>query len=267
MGRTLLIDGDILMYRFAFSNEFNIQWDENTSSKVVQHTDARADIDDFIVNMAEKAQADKIRVALSSPTNFRKKVYPEYKSNRKDAPKPEMLKFLRDHLIANYHTLAEDELEGDDIMGITATTFPDDYVIASIDKDLKQIPGIHYNWNTAEFDEVSYEQADFNFYMQALMGDPTDGYPGCPKIGPVKAEKILRNSTDPWKAILETYAEKGLDENYALTMARVARILRKDDYNLDTKEVILWTPATKSFSEKSSRRTARRSKSSKKSAR
>ena len=41
---------------------------------------------------------------------------------------------------------------------------------------------------------------------------------------------------------LESYEKAGFGEEEALTQARVARICRAEDYDLETKKVILWEP-------------------------
>src|SRR5690606_15306825 len=92
--------------------------------------------------------------------------------------------------------------------------------------------------------EVSEEEADRYFYMQVLTGDPTDGYSGCPGIGPKRAERLLDGVglEDMWSVIVETYEAKGLTEEDALQQARVARILRKNDYDFKNKSPMLWAP-------------------------
>jgi DNA polymerase-1 len=45
-----------------------------------------------------------------------------------------------------------------------------------------------------------------------------------------------------WSEVLATYEKKGLTYEDALIQARIARILRGDEYNLDTGEMNLWTP-------------------------
>jgi DNA polymerase-1 len=85
------------------------------------------------------------------------------------------------------------------------------------------------------------------------MGDTTDGYPGCQGIGPKKAEAILREALDPkiitphdqrlmWEAVVAAFKKAELTEDFALQMARVARILRVEDYDFQNKCPILWTP-------------------------
>jgi DNA polymerase-1 len=45
-----------------------------------------------------------------------------------------------------------------------------------------------------------------------------------------------------WPLIVAAYAKARLDEQYALTMARVARILRWADYDFANKVPKLWLP-------------------------
>jgi len=75
--------------------------------------------------------------------------------------------------------------------------------------------------------------------MQTLMGDSTDNYKGCPKVGLKTAEKILaENST--WETVVAAFEKAGLSEEDALENARLARILRDGEYNNETGEVKLW---------------------------
>ncbi len=100
-------------------------------------------------------------------------------------------------------------------------------MIASLDKDLKTIPGVHIE--RGGLIDISQYEADHAFYMQVLSGDASDGYPGCPGVGPKRAADILKNaktSEEMWAATLEAYEKKHLSREYALQMARCARILR-----------------------------------------
>jgi DNA polymerase-1 len=93
--------------------------------------------------------------------------------------------------------------------------------------------------------EVSEDEADYWHLFQTLTGDQTDGYSGCPGIGPKKAEAILQhpdNQDDLWGVVVRTFVKAGLNEDEALVQARVARILRASDYDFEKKEPILWTP-------------------------
>ena len=88
---------------------------------------------------------------------------------------------------------------------------------------------------------ISQEDADRNWLFQALTGDATDGYKGLPKCGPVKANRILDDDCS-WDGVLKAYLKAGLTEHEALQQAQVARILRYDDYDLETDTVKVWKP-------------------------
>jgi DNA polymerase-1 len=138
-------------------------------------------------------------------------------------------------------------LEADDLLGITATTAGNKCIIISEDKDLKTIPCTLYNPRHRMLTEVSEFEADYFFMMQTLTGDTTDGYSGCPSIGPKKAEAALsgcKTISEMWEAVVATYAKAKLSEEVALQQAQVARICRATEFNIKTGKVIPWTPPT-----------------------
>ena len=82
--------------------------------------------------------------------------------------------------------------EADDIIAMYATDLgPTDCVVMSIDKDLKQIPGDHYDFVSDSYETICEHEARQNFWSQALIGDSTDDIPGLNGVGPVTAQKIL----------------------------------------------------------------------------
>lgn len=253
----LLADADILVYQAASKNQEGYKWGEEVDSLYVAPIeDAIATLDNDIANLLKVTKTPELLLTFSSSPNFRYEVLLTYKHNRKDTPKPIHLQELREYALATYPSKVKPKLEGDDVMGILATKHPNKYLIASIDKDMKQIPGKHYNWNTREFFEVNEHQGDLWFFQQILTGDPGDGYKGCPGIGKAKAEKIIKTVLDEhtpwanqeelnvalWRSIVKQYMLKGLHEEDALQQARVARILRATDYDFKKKEPILWKP-------------------------
>ena len=68
------------------------------------------------------------------------------------------------------------------------------YVVATIDKDLDQIPGDHYDYRQHVFYDVNIFDAEMFFWKQCITGDSTDNIPGCYRVGDGKAAKIL----DAW---------------------------------------------------------------------
>ena len=113
-------------------------------------------------------------------------------------------------------------------------------IIASVDKDLNQIPGWHI-WMGREPTLISNAEAERFTYQQYLQGDSTDGIPGCPGIGPKRAaEKVagfdLSDEVGCWEEIVRTYekAKVELPEEFALLRARLVRIMRWGEYNTTT---------------------------------
>ena len=245
MKRTILIDADITVYQIATKNEEPTKFDNGLWVLWADENRTKAEFDEAIENIVKKTKADDYLLCLTSPNNFRKDILPSYKGNRKDTRKPMLLPFLRQHVIENYKHDLRDGLEGDDLMGIHATkpsiSGNHEYVIYSMDKDMKTIPAKLWNEDFAFVSNISQEDADRNWLFQALTGDATDGYKGLPKCGPVKANRILDDDCS-WDGVLKAYLKAGLTEHEALQQAQVARILRYDDYDLETNTVKVWKP-------------------------
>ena len=107
-------------------------------------------------------------------------LYPAYKANRKDKPKPVHLQACREYLIKEWNAIVSNGNEADDLIGIEATACDDmmGYIICSIDKDLKQIPGNHWNFVTKDKVFVSPLDGLKSFYKQLILGDVSDNIPG-----------------------------------------------------------------------------------------
>ena len=188
-------------------------------------------IGDIYSRYAEQ-QPDVI-IYLSGSTNFRTRIATRatYKGNRSSSVPPTHLKAIRAHLITKHGAVVSEGEEADDLLGITMTDYPDS-VLCSIDKDLMQLPGRHYNFVTKEEVNVSPKEAVLNFYCQVLTGDSTDNIPGLSGIGPVKAKRALEGCNSPqacWQKCVQMYesefGKKGTD--YAVECAQLVFVRRK----------------------------------------
>ena len=182
-----------------------------------------------------------VKFCFTDRANFRHAILPTYKANRAGKRKPVGYSALVSWVKAEYDTITKANLEADDCIGILATLNPDSSVIISGDKDFKSIPGRFYNFLNDTYYTISEQEADYNHLYQTLIGDAADNYKGCPGIGAVTAKKIL-DASPTWEACLAQFVKQNLTEEEALTQARVARILRKQDYDFTYKCPILWTP-------------------------
>lgn len=244
----VLIDADMLAFRACASCEKEIDWGNDIWTLHVDFEEAKNKFLD-IVDEAISRAFDHVRYSggydvtccFSSSHNFRKKVLPTYKANREGRRKPVAYRALVGWVEKNFKTKEIDGLEADDCLGIIATRDNTPCIIISGDKDMKCIPGYHYDFIRDEFCEISSEEATYYFYLQTLMGDATDGYSGCPKVGKVTAQKIL-DADCSWDAVVKAFEDHGLSEEVAIQQARVAKILLASDWDKEKKRVILWKP-------------------------
>jgi len=250
----LLIDGDVLLYRFGWRGQEGADWDGDGEKTdwLVNEEMTVDEMHEFIRHLKKTTRCKKARLCLSGPEVFRYDILSTYKHNRKDVQKPQLYHKLKTEIYEHYNVIEKVKLEADDCLGIMSTLKPDKCIIASIDKDLTQIPGWYFNWDKmTEPVYIPEEQANLKFYEQILTGDPGDGFSGVPGIGPVKATKIINevyaDVTNPteddfWDAIVTAYHKKELSEEYALKQARMARILRADDWDETNQLPIYWRP-------------------------
>lgn len=246
---TALIDGDMVAFRVAAGCDTVIAWDDLIYSTHIDIETAQRLIRNEVERIMEATGADAVRFAVSARRNFRYDLYPEYKGNRKGTRKPTGLGDLLQFGIDTFNGFRKDGLEADDILGIWQTRSPKgSTVIVSGDKDLRTVPGKHYNpLKPGEgITTVSQAQADRTHMLQTLTGDTVDNIPGCPKCGPVTAEKILpplgTHLVDLWEAVVDHYIKMGLAPEHALLNARLTRILQSSDYDFETGTVIYWEP-------------------------
>lgn len=156
---------------------------------------------------------------LSGKTNWRDKVATllPYKGNRDPTHKPVHYTAIREYMIAEHAAYVTDGIEADDACAMLAWETRNAkplvepvYCVASIDKDLDQIPGWHYDYMKKVFYFVDVEDAAKSFWQQVLSGDPTDNIGGCWKIGAGKAKAMIeewrdQSPDDIWLRVVAEY--------------------------------------------------------------
>jgi 5'-3' exonuclease len=108
-----------------------------------------------------------------------------------------------------------DGIEADDMLAIRATELGDDSVMVTLDKDLDQVVGWHYNFVKKNKYFITKDEGLLNFYKQFLVGDRTDNIIGVKGIGDKKAHKLLEGQSEPemWKTVVEHLGEERAIEN------------------------------------------------------
>jgi hypothetical protein len=230
---------------------------------------ARTVIESALRELKRRFKTDDLEVYyfLTGKGNFRESLatIAEYKGNRKDIPKPHHYAAIRDYYIDHWGAYVVEGIEADDEVSIRAWEEYRDcnqphpsYVIATIDKDLDQIPGWHYDYKKHVFYEVDALDGEMFFYAQTIAGDATDNIKGCYRIGITKAKALVDAWFDEavesqqdwrfyvWDMVVQTYQEnmekypdkypEGMSaEDAATENARLVYMMQERDE--------LWTPS------------------------
>lgn len=239
--KTLLLDVDSFVYQMAWGHQQACEWTSELWTYIGDLSAAKIAMRQLISDLLFATECQSVVVALTcSQGNFRKLVVPTYKGNRLPGMRPVLFKPLRDMLRKEFGAIEKPWLEGDDVVAMLAGS---DTVVCSIDKDLETVPCTLYNPNRPGIlSTIEPQTAWLKFYTQVLTGDRTDGYPGCPGLGPVTAPKLFEEEPfdNWWPIVVRAYEDAGQSEVEALENARCAYLLRASDYKDD--KVRLWTP-------------------------
>jgi 5'-3' exonuclease len=260
MKRTLLVDADIVAFKFSSTNEDKYYFDGKDAPPAVDaNFDATvADVVTYIADLQSHLKATEIIICLSDPeANFRKDIYSLYKSKRDHSTRPVYLQTVKDWFKTKYKTYQRPTLEADDCMGILSThstLVKGERIIVSEDKDMQTIPGLLFNpRKDTKVRKISRLDADRFHLWQAVVGDTCDGYPGAKGVGPKSPHALgvlaATSVAEMWSHVLDAHAKAlktTLDdpavEAAALVQARCARILRATDWDFESKRPRLWSP-------------------------
>lgn len=196
--RKVLIDGDIFRYQMGAIQMKHPFLDElvPAESSVITRM-----VDDLIGSICNACGSTNYIVFLSGKNNFRNEVAKQakYKGNRNpNQTRPYHFETVGEHLEKNHPFKFIDGKEADDEMGSTQREdflshhLSEDFnidklntIIASRDKDLRTVPGLHYSWACGKDQPekplyyIPVDKAKHMFFYQMLIGDNTDNIIGC----------------------------------------------------------------------------------------
>jgi len=176
-----------------------------------EESDVEGMLETSINKIVEQSGSTDYVCYLSGKTNFRIQdaKYQDYKANRKDSVKPVHYEFIRNCISDNHPMILSENCEADDLLAIdlyrefqkadaSGDRLDCEVILCTIDKDLRNVAGWHYNIHHREIDWVLPVDADRHFAMQLLTGDRVDNIPGLSffsegtkKVGPATAKKFL----------------------------------------------------------------------------
>jgi len=218
------IDADIVCFRVAAASE-------NDPEEV-----ALQRCNDLMYRILQAVDAQTYTAWLSGGDNVRKGIDPSYKANRKGKIDPRYRETVKAHLITEWSAKLTDGIEADDALAIEQSSLPPlTSTICSIDKDLLQIPGLHYNFVREEYATVSDVDGLRSFYRGLITGDVADNIFGCRGLGPVKSARLinhLESEEDMLEAVQSVYSD-----NQRLLKNGVLMWLMREPEGWWTKEV------------------------------
>lgn len=212
----VIIDGDSILYRCGFASqhkvyeydgkEFNSKKELDAYAKKVEHTsridvepleNALANVKNTIESILHATQASDYAIYISSNTpTFRDTLatIQPYKGNRSGNDKPVHYEACRNYIINVWQAEECFGIEADDKVAVECVNRPGS-ILVSNDKDLLQVPGLHFNWTKPDegIYTITKEDALHYKYIQILSGDSVDNIVGIPGLGDKGADKLLRN--------------------------------------------------------------------------
>lgn len=236
-----LVDGDILVYEAACCAEAAWQ-----SGGVAPFDYVEGLIEGSVLAICEAVKAtEPPLIFLSTDNNFRYQIAKTkpYKGNRKHDSRPFHYDNIRAYIPARWDCVVCDGYEADDGLAMYQThslEVDEQTIICTRDKDLRQVPGLHYTWSRGGQDEwgpsyidnfgsISLDVRDviptdpakkpykkykcrgfglMFFYAQCIMGDTVDNIPGLKGSSDLKAYEILNGATSEYEChtrVLDAY--------------------------------------------------------------
>ena len=200
-----IVDVDSILYRAC--------WD------IFELDEARDKYCDILRGYLDEGWCDEFACYIKGKDNWRYKVFSDYKAQRgkyvNERMNMEVMAELVDWIVDNRLAIPSHGCEADDLVRRKAEKMrarDKNFIVISADKDLDCIAGKHMRPTPkGELLEymVSPEEANYNYYMQVLIGDMTDNIRSPKRLGPKTAEKILDTDPSNYKKVIEeAYKER-----------------------------------------------------------
>jgi 5'-3' exonuclease len=197
--RVLLIDADSIMYTSTYFPEDSLlefPTEEEQLEEAKYRT--RTKLQEIQINVEEWYNIVQTYIFIGGKGNFRYKIFPEYKANRKDVIKSPLLPFIKEYMVEELKAIESHGGEADDYIIDGISECSGNCVVSSIDKDvLYHSPNIPlydyrgYNDVLGEFKSISTKQSRLARATQLVTGDSTDGVPGAKGVGKAWCDKNM----------------------------------------------------------------------------
>lgn len=205
----LLVDADSLIFASCYSNDKQAQFYEEIGDAINKFDQQFMKI---VNDLEERFEIEKVITFNGSKGNFRKKITPIYKANRKKQDLPPLLHDMHNYVKKQYNSVYGYGIETDDLVSaywfsLSKDLGRENVMIVSIDKDYKQFPALIYNYhyNHREIIDITPDEAMFNFYSQMIEGDTADNVNYFKGKGKKFAENYLKNCKTKYQYTKKMY--------------------------------------------------------------
>jgi DNA polymerase-1 len=205
-GPLLAIDAPFVLYRSFFALPDSITDDDGHA------VNALLGSVNLILRIAADTRPRAVAICFGAEAaTYRTELYPDYHAAR--PPVPDALQWQFEHATALYEafgwtTMTSDSLEADDLLGSLAhaeSAAGGQARIMTGDRDMYQcatdrVSVVYLKQRSSGFEHVDPAEVRARYGIDpelvpdfiALRGDPSDGLPGAPGIGPKTAKDLLR---------------------------------------------------------------------------
>lgn len=195
-------------------------------------------LDNLVIHILDEIELTGVKInsiyyfITTCKNSFRKKIAPTYKAKRK---RNKYVSELRNKFIETTENVySSDTHEADDLIACAIDGLDEsDYIILTMDKDVKHLKGWHYDYYLDPKEEsmrgLGYtSKADHEYFLayQMLVGDNGDNIKGCKGVGEKTANKILKDKKgySLIKSVVQTYFKKGHDKEFIRLNYRLLKL-------------------------------------------
>tara|TARA_R110000822_G_scaffold12379_3_gene44853 strand:- start:2129 stop:2971 length:843 start_codon:yes stop_codon:yes gene_type:complete len=229
--RVLIIDADSIMYfssHFPEDSLMEFPTEEDRIEEAKYRT--RTKLHEIFNNVEEFYNIKQSFIFIRGRSNFRYKLFPDYKSNRKQ--KDPLIPIISSYMLEELSAIPSIGAEADDYVYDAVQLSKGNCVVAAIDKDVfyncPDVPFYNYrsHGNTSgEFKHISKEESRLAIAAQVVIGDSGDGIPGAYGVGKAWCRDNMHIGMTDYqftKAILKAYLKScGGDSQIAKQQARL----------------------------------------------
>lgn len=240
-----LVDGDFMPYRYGFSADAGMRNELRNNrpdipEELIEDTLAMMDYEAHALHSTKVMMESLVErfnpeyrlylQASEDDKTFRYNIATilPYKGNRV-SPKPKYHAQIRQYLFDVWGAIPVRRIETDDAIGMEQFDNPDKTtVLVSQDKDLKMIPGWHFDPVKEDLYYQTLKDANNWLFYQMLVGDKADNIPGIKGVGDVTTRKwfdAVDNNTDAVREIVKAQYQKHYGSDWEKAYQEVGTLL------------------------------------------